>query len=296
MAEQVIESLEVFTPLGLRFFDAALQRSITNNLTVNAWPKNGPKKVTTAQRNRSDVYTFRWLPGMRPVEHRYRDEAFFDASIPQRRDFVVKVSDSTHRFQPVAFEVSLPLPDRGVFLDFDFGSPPQYLPRGIPLFSAPTRRSGERMLAVRATLLDTVNRRPASWALVRIDAPHGRIFRGIADGEGRVAVVFPYPGLEESFTGSPASLGNGRRLGERGWDIRISIFYQPSHLVNLHGTTVPEYRTVLNQRLATIWSVPANPSSLPVNELNDRLEFGQELVLRTAGLSELQIVPAPASP
>jgi len=293
---RVLEEIDVFTPLGIRFWDPVLDRAIVDGLTVQTWPARGTRRVTPAARTRSNVYTFRWLPGMRPVEHDYPDPAFFDASVPQRRAFVVGVDDAPGRFLPVAFEVDLPLPYRGIFLaGAENGSPPA-APPGVHLFSAPTRRMGERLTAVRATLVDAETGQPAAWALARVDAPHGRAFRGMADASGRLAVAFPYPSLEEGFAGSPASFGEGTPLGERGWDISLSICYEPGRLTPLPGTSIPEYRSILDQRRGSLWSLPASPSDAPLDALPLRLPFGQELVVRTAGLPVQLVSPAPASP
>jgi hypothetical protein len=296
MSVQVLEELEVFTPLGIRFWDPVLDRAIVDGLQVRAWPWRGAGRPTPAARTRSNVYTFRWLPGMRPVEHAYPDPGFFGASPPQRRAFVVSAEDGAGRFLPVAFRVALPLPYRGVFLaGAENGSPPAARP-GVALFSAPTRPTGERLTAVRGTLVDADSGAPAAWALVRVDAPHGRVFRGIADAQGRFAVTFPYPSLEEGFAGSPGSFGNGTPLGERGWDIDVSVYYEPGRLTPLPGTPIPEYRSILDQRQGSLWSLPASPSDVPQSALALRLPFGRELILRTAGLHVQLVSTALASP
>jgi hypothetical protein len=296
MEVRVLEEFEVFTPLGLRFWDGVLDRAIADGLEVRAWPAEQPAKVCAATRTRSTVYTFRWLPGMRPIEHRRPDPGFFDASPPGRRTFVVAVTDVLGRFLPVAFAVALPLPYRGVFLARSESSPVESAPPGVHLFSAPTRSIGERLIAVRGTLEDADRRAPAAWAMVRVDAPHGRAFHGLADAAGRFAVVFPYPSLAEGFGGSPASFGHGTPIGERGWDITVRVFYEPDRLTRLAGTAIPEYRSVLDQRQGGLWSLPPSPSDLPQPERGLRLSFGQPFVLRT-GQAPVQLVSAaPASP
>jgi hypothetical protein len=290
MEVRVLEELEVFTPLGLRFWDGVLDRAIVDGLDVRAWPAEQPAKARVAARTRSSVYTFRSLPGMRQIEYKCPDPAFFDASPPGRRCFVLAVTDLLGRFLPVAFAVALPLPYRGVFLAQTQSSP------GVHLFSAPTRRTGERLIAVRGTLHDADRDAPAAWAMVQVDAPHGRVFHGLADSEGRVAVVFPYPSLAEGFGGSPASFGNGTTIGEHGWDITVRVFYEPDRLTRVPGTAIPEYRSILDQRQGGLWSLPPSASDLPQPERGLRLSFGQPFVLRT-GEAPVQLVSAaPASP
>lgn len=296
MSVKVLEEIEVFTPLGIRFWDPVLDRAIVDGLQVETWPMRGPRRAIPAARSGSNVYTFRWLPGMRAVEYADPDPDFFDASLPRRRGFVVAVNDGARRFLPVAFEVALPLPYRGVFLASAENGLPSSAQPGVHLFSAPTRRTGERLTAVRGTLVDADTGGRAAWASIRIDAPHRRLFRGIADDQGRFAVAFPYPSLEEGFAESPASFGNGTPLGRRGWDIAVSVCYEPGRLTPLPGTRIPEYRSILDQRQGGLWSLPASPSDAPQSALALRLVFGQELVLRTAAMSVQLVSAAPASP
>ena len=233
---------------------------------------------------------------MRPVEHMVRDPDFFDASIPGQRRFVVAVDDATERFLPVAFEVLLPLPHRGVFLASNDVSPFESAPAGVHLFSAPTRRASERLTAVRGTLVDADGGNRAAWAVVRVAAPHGRSYYGMADDEGRFAVMFPYPSLPEGFAGSPASFGNGSPVGERGWDISIRVLHEPGRLTGLPGTSIPEYRSILSQRQGGLYDAPPSATSHAIEHLDARLAFGQELILRTAGLHVQLAEPSPTSP
>lgn len=293
---RVLEQLDTFTPLGLRFWDPVLDRAIVDGLRVTAWPMAAPGKQLIAVRNRSGVHTFRWLPGMRPVEHRYADPDFFDASPPQRRPFVVTVIDMLERYLPAAFRVDLPLPYHGVFLAESSASLPDAAPRGVYLFSSAARRTDERVTAVRGELLDADTRAPIPWAHVIVGAPHGAVFHGLADEAGRFAVFMPFPSLEEGFGGSPGSFGHGSPIGERGWDITVSVNSQPGALDPLRGTTLPDYRSVLDQASADVWRVEPDPSSLPDSQLSLRLLFGTQLVVRSAPLAELLVTPAPLSP
>ncbi len=296
MSVRVLEDLEIFTPLGIRFWDPVLERSVVDGLVVEATPPTGPRTRATALRTRADVWVFRALPGMRAVEHALPDPGFSDASPPKRRPFVVAVSDALERFLPVAFEVQLPLPYRGVFLaGGGDGSPPQPI-SGVPLFSAPTRRADERLTAVRGTLEDVDSGAPAAWALVRVDAPHGRTFHGMADADGRFAAVFPPPPLVEGFGGSPASLGDGVPVAERGWDVTVQVRYEPGRLSALPRASVPEYRSILDQRAGSLWSVAPSAGGAAQDALALHLDFGEELILRTEGRSVQLVSAAPGSP
>jgi hypothetical protein len=292
---RVREHIEIFTPLGIRFWDHSFDRAITDGLRVTARPWHSSSR-TSAVRSRSDVYTFRWLPGMRPVEHRQDDPDFFDASVPRRRPFVVTVEDDRGRFLPAAFRVDLPLPYRGVFLAESDASIPDGARRGVHLFSAPTRPTDDRLTAVRGTLVDAVTREPVPWSRVIVQAPHGRVFHGVADGRGRFAVMFPYPSLAEGFGGSPGSFGNGVPIGERGWDIALRVHAQPGVLTTLPGTALPEYRSIFSQIAAELWDAAPDPSASSAAALSLHLPFGEQLIVRTHSLSELLVTPAPGSP
>ena len=294
---RVLEQLDTFTPLGLKFWDPVLDRPIVDGLRVTAWPLNSPTQRIVAVRNRSGIHTFRWLPGMRPVEHRYPDPVFFDASVPQRRGFVVTVEDLQSRFLPAAFRVDLPLPYGGVFLAEGSSSIPQGSTRGVYLFSAPSRRTDERLTAVRGELVvEGTPRLPLPWAHVVIGAPHGAAFHGLADEAGRFAVFMPYPSLEEGFAGSPGSFGHGSPIGDRGWNITLAVNGQTGALGALPGTELPEYRSVLDQAAASVWGAEPDPSALAESQLSLRLQFGEQLIVRSGTLPQLVVTPAPLSP
>jgi hypothetical protein len=291
-----LEHLDVFTPLGVRFWDSALDRPIEDGLRVVARPWHAIDREIAAYRSRSGVHTFRWLPGMRAIEYHQRPDPFFDGSIPGRRPFLVTVDDTRERFLPAAFRVELPLPYPGVFLAESGASAPDGSRRGVYLFSAPTRRVDEKLTAVRGSLAAEDTRAPVPWPHVIVRAPHGRIYHGLGDERGRFSVMFPYPSLEEGFQGSAGSFGFGTPIGERGWDITLEVRSQPGALRPLPGTALPEYRSIFNQADAELWSVAPDPSTVPEAQLSLRLPLGQQLTIRTRGLSEQLITPAPGSP
>lgn len=290
---RLLEQLDTFTPLGIRFWDPVLDRAIVDGLQVTAWPLSSPTRPIVASRSRSDVFTFRWLPGMRPVEHRYPDPDFFDASTPQRRPFIVTVTDLRSRYLPAAFRIDLPLPYGGVFLAEGSASIPDATPRGVYLFSAPARRTNELLTAVRGELVHQVTRATVPWAHVIVSAPHGAVFHGLADEVGRFAVFMPFPSLEEGFGGSPGQFGHGTPIGERGWDITLAVDAQPGALAALPGTSLPDYRSVFGQLPAQLWDAEPDPSVVPTPRLSLRLRVGEELIVRTANLAQLLVTPAP---
>jgi hypothetical protein len=291
-----IEDLDIFTPLGLRFWDSALDRAIDEGLRVVARPWHSLEREILATRNRSGVHTFRWLPGMSAVEYHQAESHLSDTSIPRQRPFIVTVEDQRERFLPAAFRIDLPLPYRGIFLAEGSGSTPGGSQRGVYLFSAPTRRVDERLTAVRGTLADAVSGEPIPWAHVVVRAPHARTFHGLADAQGRFVVMFPYPSLAEGFQGSTGSFGHGTPIGARGWDISVEVRAQPGVLGHLPATRLPEYRSIFEQVEAELWTSLPDPSVLPEARLDLHLPFGQQLTVRTHTLSVQLVTAAAPSP
>lgn len=291
-SHQVLEELNVFTPLGLRFWDGALDRSIDEGLRVVARPWHDAGKQVQATRNRSGVYTFRWLPGMRAYEYDQSGRDDHGAAALGRRAFLVTVEDTQARFLPAAFRIELPLPYRGVFLAEGDGSTPDGSRRGVYLFSAPTRRVDERLTAVRGTLLNDADGEPVAWAVVVVRAPHGAEFHGLSDEAGRFVVMFPFPSLAHGFEGSPAMFGNGTPIAERGWDITLEVRAQASALRPLAPSALPDYRSVFEQAEAALLQSD-DPSAQPQPELALRLPFDQQLIVRTHNSFAQLVIVAP---
>lgn len=307
---RVIEELEVFCPLGLRFWDPVLDRPIQDGLAVSAWPleRGGPR--VEAFRSLSGVYAFQGLPGLRPVERPAPDDpAGSPAGPPVARSFVVEVVDSKRRFLPAAFEVELPLPYRGVFLaggpDQGPGSP-AVAPPGFFLFSGPVRNRQPGVAAVRGEISSALDGAsggaPAAHALVRVDLPDGDSHWSMTDRDGRFAVLFPYPALTEELPplgGSPPAVVSPpvSPIDERTWEITVTVAWEPSHLATLPGTDQPEHRTVLTQTAADVLTAPPG-SPLPPSEptWTGVLGYGGEVIVKTAGSSRLWIVPGGSPP
>src|SRR5262245_56480336 len=100
------DEIRIFTPLGIRFWDASWDVPITNGLDVIAWPEGQPSKWRQGVRSLSGVYGFHGLPGMHDVE--YPAAAADAGSPPVARRYAVRVQDLDRRFIPAAFHVDLP--------------------------------------------------------------------------------------------------------------------------------------------------------------------------------------------
>jgi len=270
---EIIETLSLIAPFGARFWDAVSGKIVGDGLIVEAYSPFAPWRRARAFTTVSGVYAMRDLPGLRDFENGLREEEFEDGTLPTR-PFVIEVTDSQSRFLPFSFTVDLPV--RGIYRWEDPLSPPDALP-GVPLFSAPTRLSPPAMAAIRADLQEP-NGAPAAWAIIEARTPDGKTFRGMADQQGRVALIFPYPEPVMESISSPPDLGivsppaAGRSLKDQEWLIELRAFYLHANPV----PTMPDLRVALTQPEATLWS------EYQMFEMTEStLRFGQELTLRS---------------
>jgi hypothetical protein len=301
----VLEVVDTFCPLGIRFWDAALDDQVREGLVVRAWPVGSRRPVAQAYRTRSDVYAFQGLPGLQGIEGPppRTDPVPPDqpvAPIPSPapvHEFVVEVVDRHRRFVPVAFGIDLPLPERGLYLGRQAGSPSS--PPGFYLFSSPVRQSIPGVTAVRGELVDSITGDPAPHALIRADIAGHTHRYGLADDGGRFAVAFPPPpltgGLGPLWSSPDGAVpATGPPITERSWDVAVSVFWEPAMLDPLPGTVLPDYGRVLHQAPAEIIISDSSPAS-SASEWLGTLEYGNDLVVATPGTTQL-LVASQGSP
>lgn len=282
-----LESLEVFSPLGIRYWDPVLDQQVKDSLLVSAWPssKSGISntRAVDANRSRSGIYAFSHLPGITS-----------QVALPSdRKDFVVFTRDLRERYLSTAFCVKLPLDYLGIYPQNPLPSGGQ--PKGVLLVSSPTRKVPPSMAAVYGSLWDAHEDRPAAHARVLVSLDNNACWNGVADERGRVAVVFPYPDLPTEFASSPSLSGAGNALLD-GWTIKVEVFYEPSRVRRLSVPERPEQlrkqqpvdiATVLDQQKAEIW---LSRSPLEIEDsYRTQLRFGHEVVLRTYRDSRLWV-------
>jgi len=272
---EILEELSVFSPLGIRFWDPLLEAQIRDALHVTARPATGRGLVVKAFRTASDVYAFRKLPGL--LEY-----GLEDATTSHR--FIIKVEDSRRRFLTAAFAVDLPLPYRGVFLSGAVSSPSVAPPNGFYLYSAPTRPIPSWLTAVRGELIDRDTGKPAAHAVIHITVGQ-KSWDGLADEAGRFVVLLPYP--------TPTN--RKKPLFEQTWDIRAEIRYEPDRLEKLPDTTTPDYLSILTQAPAQLSIRQPENNAVASDKWLGKLQFCQELMLRTEGKSSLVISPGSSS-
>jgi hypothetical protein len=283
------------TPLGIRFWDPALDTAVDDGLAVWAFRADAPGLGASpgggvrAVRTKSGVYALEGLPGLAEFEHPAPDAppgAALIASPPFAADFVIAVRDERvpARFLPMAFTVRLPLATRGLFLGDAPGG------ARVPLFSAPTRPVPAGLSAVRAELLEIDGPdapRPAAHAALRVDVG-GTTWTGVADERGRVLVVFPTPTAIRLSLGSPPGSGGGGDVAAQSWPLVVRAAWDPGRLrFPLAGTRgaaaawadVPSIKSVLDEQPPAL--LFDADDAAPADALHPELHFARELVLRT---------------
>jgi hypothetical protein len=168
----------------------------------------------------------------------------------------------------------------------------------IPLFSAPARAASGGMAILRAELwnpqADGGKGAPASFALLEASIAGRPTMRGIADREGRIALVFPYPEPSSATDGEGNTLPPVAFTSQE-WEVGLRAFYAPP--ITAPDTApdimpLPDLRAVFEQPVANLWSDEAR--SVPLTKAV--LRFGQELVVRshtTMSGAPLEPVPLP---
>lgn len=261
---------------------------------VTARPENAARPVKTAFLTHSGAYAFDRLPGLREVEQ----GAFGDypvSSPPVQKRFVVEVRDQHRRYVEVGFSVDLPLPYRGLYLSHQTSSPPNSIPRGVNLYSAVTRTPPSMIAAVRGELFDREAAQTAAHAVVCVTTEDGFQWYGLADAHGRFVTFMPYPTLIGGIGGSPA-VQSRRPLHQQTWQLSIEVLYAPHLVTSLLDSTLKEYSSVLNQPPARIWPVLPEDGGISTDKQNVQLNYGIDVILKTAGQSKLMVSPATSPP
>ncbi|MGH2497412.1 MAG: hypothetical protein ACRDIV_22150 [Ktedonobacteraceae bacterium] len=287
-AASLLDVQTLVAPLGVRFWDAVSGRVIGDGLSVIAYPvlpgmsREQDARGTQAYTNRSGVYAWRNLPGLRDFAYGAGDEAFLAQTVDATsspvptRPFIVEVVDTLHRFQPFAFPVEAPLRGLLTWTCEQDASPPAAASTMIPLFSAPTRAPAGGLAVARATLWDATNNLPAAWAMLAASIGGKQVARGFAGADGQVALFFPLPvpGVQAfDPSGTPLRNGMNTALAAQEWRVQLQAWYAPT----LPAPAIPELCATLKQAPATLWSDAAGASPL----LEVTLKFGRELVVRS---------------
>jgi hypothetical protein len=280
-----LETIQTYTPLGIRFWDLTQNLPINSGLIVNLQLANSNAPWTPAVLTQSGVYAFFGLPGLLAAEH----PGAAGYGPPRTFRYVVTVQDTSGMYLPAVLVYTLD--QTGAVLvngapDTTSGARLAYL------FSSVSRPIPPGVGAVRADLVDQATGEPAAWAVVRVQIQgQTETWTGIADDSGRVLVLVPYPVLQVLQLGSPPGTGQGS-ITTQSWPMAITVQYSPGQLsypASVAGapwpwTDTPNLSDVLGkQQAGMIWSDTATA----VGQLTANLNFGQDLVLGTASGSPL---------
>lgn len=290
-----LDRLTTVAPLGVRFHDTVSGDVVGDGLIVWAYPTGKPTARRRAVGNRKGVYVLHHGSGLRDREVGDGTQFYWDNPVPPNKDFVIEVSDDQRRFQPFQFTASLP--HRGVFVWSGFDDSPPSARTSVPLFSSPVRSAPGGMGVLRAELWDTSLDGPAAWAVLEVYDGERRLGQGIADEQGRIALIFSYPPpitfASPSPPGSPLGSppgASGPPLTEQVWPLGLRALYTPDRPVSSPPNSFepdqsfPDLRFTLSQPEATLWADAALSEVL----LETHLRFGRELILKSR--------PAPGSP
>ena len=275
-------------PAGVRLRSAADRRVVDEGLEVDAVPAVGMGRSVRFGRVPSGHWVAHVLPGL--AASVANDPASWDASA---RDYAFSVADVRGRFLPLRF--STPLPERGALAwpgwsgwngtrrnrarpilpaDADASTIPDYL----PLFPAAGWTTQPALADVRAQLAirETGGAlRSAGWAAMTIGIGTSVIGLGVADGDGRVVVAFPYPPMPEQ---TPLEATQGR--AEIAWQVRVRVYCRELAAALAPGE-VPDLQTILAQLDSPpIRALETIMGSQPQLSEQD-LVLGRTLVLRT---------------
>jgi hypothetical protein len=284
-----LESVSRNAPLGLRFWDVATATSTVYGLNVQVFPRQNPRARTIAHVNRSGVYVAHQLPLSFPPSP--RDFEFSDSdpdvlwSAAVSRAYRVEVNDPTGRFLPIAFDADLPArgllmwlapflsPPRPVALPGEPGSPPPLLIERVPLFSAPSRPVPEPLAVVYAQIRELGTGRDAAWSLLTVAIDSSVRGIGLADAQGRIAVMFPYPEPPRMSLASPPEARN-----DFTWQLALSAFWLSAS---------PPTRVPAAADLADVFASFSTPRTVIESTVSPalplRLTYREALTARTAG-------------
>lgn len=278
---RVLERPARVTPFGARFWDAATRRFVGEGLRIRAFPRGATQaRPTMGFANPSGVYLLAGLPGLRALEHGAGDDAYWAAAgqpaVPPRPPFRVEMDDPEGRFLPYGF--SADLPRRGLF-------GPVAGVNSMPLFSAPARPVPAALAVVRAQLRIAGTRRPAAWALLRIECEGERLCTGVADREGRVAMMFAYPEPLPKHVAPPPPPPPPPAppaVPQKAWTIALEARYAP-RAPDEPVAEIEDLERILAQPAQALLGSVAPDVELPAQTL----KLGSELVVHSTGSSFL---------
>jgi hypothetical protein len=259
-----------YAPFALRLYDVATGAPIADGLEISI--ANRPAgRSRRAIGHSNGIWSARGLPGLHGYEVGPSDD--IPARRAARRPFRITIVDRDGRFLPAFFDADLPTDD--LFVAPTTNSPPFPMPligpgmttTSVPLFSAPSRSTPATLAVLRAELRETGTERPAAWALLAVTIDGTLRGIGLADQQGRVLVLFPYPEPARRALSSPPSITVFR------WTVQLTAFYAPRPS-GIPAPDVPDLAALLAQFSAPqplLASIGSPPVPLGPLQLDDRV-------------------------
>ena len=102
-----LERVAISCPLGMRFVDEATNTVVSDDLLIEAYPPQNSSRRVPAVANRSGIWAFHGLPGLRRFEYGSDDERRWTPE-PPKRPFVVEITDAQRRFLSCRIFVDAP--------------------------------------------------------------------------------------------------------------------------------------------------------------------------------------------
>lgn len=297
-----IERTTIRTPLGLRFRDAATERPVREGITVRVWPADGQGGPARGVRTRSGAWAIHGLAHLRGYERA--------GSVPgSKRTYIVDVRDERDRFVPEQMRVRLP-PEagetvRGIYSIVETSEDAERASDGggrpdpaCYLFPSVAREPSAGLAAVRADLRTPAGD-PAAHAVLEVRHEE-EVWYGLADEDGRVAVLFPYPAVElasvptwngdgesgANANSSSGAGGSGRAMATRAWDLSVRVRYGPADHERLPRSRRPLLTSLLGQSEG---EMEVDTQRGFVQTIQATLSYGRSLTLRSTGSSHLLV-------
>ena len=288
VAMQRLEVLARHAAIGVRFWDVSGATSLIDGLQVEVFPRANPRAAKLMKANPSGVYVGHAVSGLHDFEYSDVDPpALWGTAEAALRACRIEVRDPVGRFLPIAFDAELPhagllswnapwfSPPQLIVLPGSSGSPPQLMLERIPLFSAPERPLPDALAVVYAQMREPVTQRSAAWACLGVSIEGQRCGIGLADRQGRVAVMFPYPEPPRRTLASPPEARN-----DFSWPVELEVFWSlPSP-----PPAVPEIAD-LAQVLAQLDTPGTVLDTVSPGTTVRRLEYRMPLTARALGAS-----------
>jgi hypothetical protein len=268
------------TAFGVRFADPATGRAVRDGLQVSLYPKRRPALNRDAYLSAGGIYVVQRAPGLPEFDRGDGALDFWQKALKSPVEHVVEVRDRLGRFHDVSLALTLPTPG-----PFGTGPSASGLPAPVSLPIAPARRAPPAVAVLHADLRSAEHPdRVLRHAMLVVSCAGVEVGSGIADDQGRVAVMFthPEPTSESPFT----------------WPLELKLYCaEPSRgMVDAEGVSpLPELKALLGQRDGAAWRLFGTwdaKQGTGTDYAAPPLELGRELELKTQGWHSLLATPA----